>query len=172
MADQLGGINAFIVRTLAAAPDGLSVARINAQLLDCMGLDLHTLRAGHRSSSRLQYLMALGWVQHAPRVLGRHWMHWQLTAAARQALAAAGESAPLPTRPQGATSSKPRAAAPRTSTGPVVPPPQFDRMHAPVLRQPAWQPARAGALDHLRCLSRGIDSGHPARLDQPTGDPR
>lgn len=168
MAEPMLSINAFIVRTLAGAPEGLSLVELD----ECVqaGLGVNML-ADRRLSRRLQWLAQCGWLQHTPRVTGGPRVLWLLTPAACQELARGRQH--LPARLDGAAAApKPQPAPPRPAVGPVAPPPQFDRMHAPVLRLPAWQPARAGALDHLQCPSRGIDSGRPARPVHPTGDPR
>jgi len=52
-------------------------------------------------------------------------------------------------RPVGSKPPQPRPAN-------VVPPPQYDRMRAPVWTANPAAPARAGALNHTRIESRGF----------------
>ena len=51
-------------------------------------------------------------------------------------------------RPAGSRPPQPRPAN-------VVPPPQYDRMRAPIWTATPAAPARPGALDHARIESRG-----------------
>lgn len=174
MDNLLSSVNVVIVRAVLRAGHQMSMSDLLAHVTDVLGVE-PTVNAFGR---RLRWLRDCGWLIKASAATQTG--VWRLTPAAVGWLATHGDKWPparldgaLPPRDHtepAAPAPAPRRAAP--TTGPVVPPPQFDRMHGPVLRQGAWQPARAGALDHLRCPSRGIDSGHPARPVHPTGDPR